>query len=92
MSKALFILRHYNDIDHIAPVIHKWSRAGHDSAVILLGRANTVNDYRIKYISSLERVRLIPLTTLLTPRPNRAESNVQAFIERPSTSTPQAPH
>jgi hypothetical protein len=66
MSKALFILRHYNDIDHIAPVIHKWSRAGHDSAVILLGRANTVNDYRIKYISSLERVRLIPLTTLLT--------------------------
>jgi hypothetical protein len=65
MSKALFILRHYNDIDHIAPVIYKWSRAGHESTVILLGWANSGNDYRIEFVSSLERVRVIPLATLL---------------------------
>lgn len=66
MRKALFFLRHYNDIDHIAPVIYKWSRARHDSTVILLGPAQTGDDYRIKFISSLERVRVIPLAALLS--------------------------
>ncbi|SCY77845.1 hypothetical protein SAMN05216420_11841, partial [Nitrosospira sp. Nl5] len=27
--KALFFLRHYNDIDHITPVISKWIASGH---------------------------------------------------------------
>ena len=79
MRKALFFLRHYNDIDHIVPVIYKWSRAGHDSTVILLGQADAGNDYRIQFISSLDRVRLIPLAALLT-RPDLVRFRLISLI------------
>lgn len=56
--KALFFLRHYNDIDHITPVIFKWTESGHQCDVVLIGSAKFLNDYRIKYLRSLEGVRV----------------------------------
>lgn len=62
---ALFFLRHYNDIDHIVPVIYKWSKAGHRCTVVLIG-FNAVNtDYRIRFISTLSRVRVLDIRDVL---------------------------
>lgn len=56
--KALFFLRHYNDIDHITPVVHKWVGRGHVCDVVLLGDPGFMQDYRIVYLASLEGVRV----------------------------------
>jgi len=56
--KALFFLRHYNDIDHITPVISKWVESGHNCDVILVGNPKFRNDYRIKFLSKLGGVRV----------------------------------
>lgn len=54
--KALFFLRHYNDIDHVTPVVHKWVESGHSADIVMLGDSSSVNDYRIDYLASLEGV------------------------------------
>jgi hypothetical protein len=56
--KALFFLRHYNDIDHITPVIYKWAKTGHQCDVVLLGSARFRRDYRIQYLKQLSGVRV----------------------------------
>lgn len=65
--KALVFLRHYNDIDHIAPIIAKWHEAGHSGDVILLADAAALADYRIRYLASLARVRVAHLRELVSP-------------------------
>jgi hypothetical protein len=66
MRQALFFLRHYNDIDHIVPVIYKWSRSGHCCTVILIGFSDVRADYRIRYISKLARVKVFDFRELVT--------------------------
>lgn len=58
--------RHYNDIDHITPVVYKWSRSGYRCTVILIGFADVSNDYRIQFLSMLACVRVIDIRVLLT--------------------------
>ena len=55
--KALFFLRHYNDIDHVTPVIYKWVKSGHQCDVVLIGSTKFRHDFRIKYLGTLEGVR-----------------------------------
>lgn len=55
--KALFFLRHYNDIDHITPVISKWVDSGHSCDVVLIGAQRFRRDFRIAYLSQLPGVR-----------------------------------
>ena len=64
--KALFFLRHYNDIDHITPVVSKWSESGHVSDVVLLGHPKFMQDYRIQYLDSLECVRVAHIRDVLS--------------------------
>lgn len=56
--KALVFLRHYNDIDHITPVVHKWVERGHAADVVLMGDPGYRQDYRIDYLASLDGVRV----------------------------------
>ena len=56
--KALFFLRHYNDIDHITPIISKWIESGHQCDVILIGSAKFRNDFRMMYLETLDGVRV----------------------------------
>ncbi len=65
--EALFFLRHYNDIDHIVPVIYKWSQSGHQCTVVLIGFTNIRKDYRIQFISTLACVKVLSIHDLLTP-------------------------
>lgn len=65
--KALFFLRHYNDIDHITPVISKWIEAGHMGDVVLVGNPKFLNDYRIEFLNRLGGVRVAHIRDLLPP-------------------------
>lgn len=65
--KALFFLRHYNDIDHITPVITKWVESGHSCDVILIGAKRFRNDFRIAFLSNLSGVRVAHIQELFTP-------------------------
>jgi len=64
--KALFFLRHYNDIDHVTPVIYKWVESGHQCDVVLIGSAKFRHDYRILYLETLESVRVSHIRELFS--------------------------
>lgn len=65
--KALFFLRHYNDIDHITPIVTKWSESGHSADVVLLGSSKFLADYRIQFLGTLNQVRVAHLRRVLFP-------------------------
>lgn len=65
--KALFFLRHYNDIDHITPVICKWVETGHSCDVVLIGSRKFCKDYRITFLRDLDGVRVAHIRDLLPP-------------------------
>ena len=65
--KALFFLRHYNDIDHITPVIYKWIDSGHSCDVVMIGSSQFQNDYRIEFLRKLKGVRVAHIRELLPP-------------------------
>jgi len=65
--KVLFFLRHYNDIDHIVPVIWKL-RTDTDIPVTIVLSSNKEKlfDYRIQFVHSLEGVDIFLLDDFLT--------------------------
>lgn len=65
--KALFFLRHYNDIDHITPVIAKWIESGHVCDIILIGNPKFLNDYRIEFLKKFDGARVAHVRDLLPP-------------------------
>jgi hypothetical protein len=56
--KALFFLRHYNDIDHVTPVVDKWLKAGHVADIVMMGSRKSINDYRVRYLGGLPGTRV----------------------------------
>jgi GT2 family glycosyltransferase len=64
--RALFFLRHYNDVDHITPVISKWVDSGHGCDVVLIGFEYFRNDFRIEFLKKLPGVRVTHIRELLT--------------------------
>ena len=66
--KALFFLRHYNDIDHITPVVHKWIERGHTCDVVLMGEAHFRDDFRVVYLATLDGVRVVRIDEILGRR------------------------
>lgn len=63
--RALFFLRHYNDVDHITPVISKWVESGHSGDVVLIGFEYFRNDFRIEFLKKLPGVRVAHIRELL---------------------------
>ncbi len=68
IMKALFFLRHYNDIDHVTPVVYKWIERGHSCDVVLLGEAHFREDFRVVYLAGLEGVRVAHIGELFNRR------------------------
>ncbi len=64
--RALFFLRHYNDVDHITPVISKWVDSGHGCDVVLIGFEYFRDDFRIEFLKKLPGVRVAHIQELLT--------------------------
>jgi len=59
---------HYNDIDHITPVVHKWIERGHTCDVVLMGEAYFREDFRIVYLDGLDGVRVARIDEILSRR------------------------
>ena len=64
--KALFFLRHYNDIDHVSPVVHKWVHQGHTCDVVLMGAKHFREDFRVIYLADLDGVRVAHVDEILS--------------------------
>lgn len=64
--KALFFLRHYNDIDHVTPVVYKWIQSGHQCDVVLIGSNKFRRDFRVQYLSHLSGVRVAHIRELFS--------------------------
>lgn len=64
-EKAIFFLRHNNDIDHITPVLYKWlSTENVPTDVIITTSQNLLQDERIKYIKKFKQVRVFHISDL----------------------------
>jgi hypothetical protein len=66
--KALFFLRHYNDIDHITPVVHKWVERDHTCDIVLMGAKHFRDDFRVVYLAGLNGVRVARVDEILSRR------------------------
>jgi len=64
--KILFFLRHYNDIDHITPVVYKCVERGHTCDVVLMGDPHFIHDYRIAYMGTLTGTRVAKAGDILS--------------------------
>src|SRR4051812_17343259 len=56
--QALFFLRHYNDIDHITPVMYEWLKCGHRAAAVVYSTPEYLDDYRLQFLKQLEGFEL----------------------------------
>jgi hypothetical protein len=53
--RVVFFLKHYNDIDHVVPVIHGGVTTGaFDAEVVLTTDESYLEDYRLQYVASLD--------------------------------------
>lgn len=59
MSRPLFILRAYNDIDHIAPLIHYYIKKDLNPLVLLNSSTNFDEDPRVKLLISSGKVEFL---------------------------------
>ncbi|HTL28096.1 MAG TPA: hypothetical protein VL282_02700, partial [Tepidisphaeraceae bacterium] len=64
---ALFFLRHYNDIDHMVPVIHAWLGAGHRATAVVYSMPEYLNDFRFQLLRKFESFSLHYIDEFLSP-------------------------
>lgn len=73
--KVLFFLRHYNDLDHITPVVTRLAERGSMAADVVVGPELAADDYRLVHLNTLENVSVTFLTDyLLTEEKKRWQS------------------
>ncbi len=66
--KVLFFLRHYNDIDHMVPVIWKWtSMTGIPSVVIISNTPEILHDFRIQLLQKLDNLEIHLIDEFIPP-------------------------
>lgn len=64
-TKAIFFLRHNNDIDHITPVLYKWlSTKDVPTDVIITTKRSLLDDYRIEFLKKYKNVNIFYINDL----------------------------
>ncbi len=77
-QKALFFLRHYNDIDHITPVVYKWAHlTGIPARVVIRTDRTYLQDYRIRFLQQQPNVSVSWIGEFLTEQELRAMNLVR---------------
>lgn len=67
-QKVVFFLRHYNDIDHVVPVIWKWmSMTGIPSVVIISNTPEILSDFRIQSLQKLDNLEIHLVDDFIPP-------------------------
>jgi hypothetical protein len=64
---ALFFLRHYNDIDHVVPVMHAWLSAGHRATAVVYSMPEYLADFRFQMLRKFENFSLHYVDEFLSP-------------------------
>lgn len=64
---ALFFLRHYNDIDHMVPVMHAWLSAGHRATAVVYSMPHYLDDFRLKMLGAFPAFDLHYIDAFLSP-------------------------
>ncbi len=66
VPEGVFFLRHNNDLDHIAPIIYKWSLVeGRKSTVVFDGKLIVEGDFRLSMLSVSKLVSIVSLDYIL---------------------------
>jgi hypothetical protein len=65
-SKAVFFLRHHNDLDHITPVIYKWlTTTGCPADIFITTEARYLDDFRVRFLQILPNQRVFALENVI---------------------------
>jgi len=83
MGKTLFILRTFNDIDHISPVIWKFMQKGEKPVVLFHSSYNYQDDYRIQFLQREGEIEIYQKTDQEFERfvPGLGSTQNKSFIE-----------
>ena len=66
--RIISFLRHYNDIDHIVPVIYKWAQLKKSPVDIIITTAKDyLNDYRIQLLKKNKGIKVHFIDDFLSP-------------------------
>src|SRR5438067_1458828 len=84
--RALFFLRHYNDIDHITPVMYEWMKSGHEATAVVYSMPEYLDDYRLRFLKQFERFSLHYINTFLD---DAALSRKRQIVDGPRTDVPK---
>lgn len=65
-KRLILFLRHHNDIDHLTPVVDRWSQDPENDAVVI-GYTDDIDmqDFRLVFLESKENVRVLNLRDLV---------------------------
>lgn len=79
-QKVVFFLRHNNDIDHVVPVIWKWtSMTGIPSVVIISNTPDILGDFRIQLLQKLDDVEVHLLDDFVPSRSSQYNNYTRAI-------------
>ena len=78
--KIVTFLRHYNDIDHIVPVIYKWAQLKKDPVdIIITSSRDYLNDYRIQLLKENEGIRVHFIEDFLSGKQRKEIESLTKF-------------
>ncbi len=79
---GLFFLRHYNDIDHVTPVMWEWMRCGHGAVAVVYSMPEYLDDYRLGFLKKSESFELRYIDDFLS---SDSRSRKRQIVEGPRT-------
>ena len=84
--QALFFLRHYNDLDHMTPVMWEWIKSGHHATAVVYSTPDYLADYRLAFLKQFERFSLHYVDEFLN---DAAKTRKQQIVAGPRTEVPK---
>jgi hypothetical protein len=83
---ALFFLRHYNDIDHMTPVMWEWMKSGHRTSAIVYSMPEYLSDYRLGFLKQFESFSLRYIDEFLSEQTRKRKREI---VDGPRTEIPK---
>jgi hypothetical protein len=84
--QGLFFLRHYNDIDHITPVMCEWMKSGHAASAIVYSMPEYLDDYRLHFLRQFQQFSARYIDDFLSPA---TLSGKRQIVDGPRTEIPK---
>jgi len=79
---GLFFLRHYNDIDHITPVMYEWMKSEHSATVVVYSMPEYLDDHRLQFLKQFTSFSLHYIDAFLD---EQTRNRKRAIVNGPRT-------